>query len=193
VAWLLLPIPYWYRRSRRRGTLIAVAGAAVAVQLIAVTVPNATLTKYYRGLTGADPFYSPQRALDGGRAPFGRDPYRWVPQLSPLVLRADALASLVVEKVTGDPLRVTYAPFLGPRRSVAVGNGQGPAQAPIPDLWWWKRGLAGLLVAGVLAAVAGAVWLRIAMAIRHPTERGLGAWPTPVSAGAPTSDREPVV
>jgi len=97
-----------------------------------------------------------------------------------------------VERVTGDPLKVTYAPFLGPRRSVALRNGQG-GPAPIPDLWWWDRGLAGLFVAAVLAAVAAAVWLRIAMAIRHPTERGLDAVASPVSAGAPTSDRERVV
>ena len=168
VAWLfLLPIPWWYARARRPRLLAAVATLAVLVQLTAIAAPYSSFVAQYRGLTGALPTSGGPRLgadFDRRAAPFGRDPYRWVPQLSPLVIRAETVASALVFQVTGDPITVTYAPFFGPERS------------SIPDLtlvdaasqrWWGTGGLGGPILAVALTAAGAMLWFWLAVSARR--------------------------
>jgi hypothetical protein len=169
VAWLLLlPLPWWYRRSQRRKLFATIAVLAVGIQLLAVFVPNSAFINLYRGLTGASPFYAGQVTTNPVEwtAPFGRDPYRWVPQLSPVLLRAQAAAAVGTERLTGNRLRVTYEPFLGRSRSLLLPFRRGGTMG-IPDTWWWRQeGLGPKLTAGALGTVAIALWLWLARVMR---------------------------
>ena len=163
VAWLLLlPLPYWYGAHPRPRVLALVAGVAVVVQLLAISAPYNSFLAQYRALTDAYPVHSARLPGQPDRtaAPFGRDPYRWIPELSPLLLRAELVASGLSLEVSGKPLEVTYAPFLGPLRTVIL---DGTYTLVLPDVWWRNTSGLGLLSAAVCALVAGVGWLWLAL------------------------------
>jgi hypothetical protein len=136
VAWLLLlPVPFWITSLRRARILAGVAALAVAVQLLAVVAPPAALTHATRDLTGEPIFArSPATPLV---TPFGRDPIRWIPELSPLLFQTKLIASFVSVRLGGPAVTTTYAPYEGPRRSVTLdANALARYGFARPPLWW---------------------------------------------------------
>jgi hypothetical protein len=170
VAWLLLlPVPYWVTSVRRARILAAVATIAIGVQLLAVLAPPNALTLATRDLTG-EPIFQ-RSALERLETPFGRDPIRWIPELSPLLFQTKLLASYVSVNLGGPAITTTYAPYEGPKSSVTLddetlaGYGMGP-----PPLWWLQAGTGERRFAAVLLAAVGACCVAILLRIRRASE-----------------------
>jgi hypothetical protein len=161
VAWtMLVPIAWWARTELRQKVVAGMALVAILVQVIGVSAQYAHYTDAVRGLTGV-PIYRDRLGVPLERIPYGDDPTRWIPELSALLVQTEGLiSSQVVDRLGGDGLKVTYAPFEGRSRTVNLSD---PRYAMPLDFWWYPppryrllaRGLAALLLAISVAAAAG--------------------------------------
>jgi hypothetical protein len=159
VAWLLLiPVPFWVTSLGRARILAAVVAMAIAVQLLAVVAPPAALTHATRDLTGEPIFQrSPSAPLV---TPFGRDPIRWIPELSPLLFQTKLLASFVSVKLGGPAVTTTYAPYEGPTRHVTLDSDRlGQYGFARPPLWWLEPQTGARGILAVPFALVGALCL----------------------------------
>jgi hypothetical protein len=161
VAWLLLlPVPYWVTSVKRERVLAVVAVIAVGVQLLAVVAPPSALTVATKDLTGQPIFNrNPAEPLV---TPFGRDPVRWIPELSPLLFQTKLVASYVSVKLGGPAVTTTYAPYEGPKRKVTL-DAEHLAKYGFarPAVWWLQPGEGVRRVAAILFAVLGGCCLTI--------------------------------
>jgi hypothetical protein len=165
VAWLLLlPIPFWATTRRRRRILAAVAVVAVGVQFLGVVAPGTMIANAGADLTGQRLFTRPKPG-EPILVPYGRDPVRWIPELSPLLLQAKVVASKASMGLGGPPITTTYRPYEGAAHSVRLDRthlakyGFGS-----PYLWWAQGGVGAFGVIGVallLSAGAAATWLLV--------------------------------
>ena len=136
VSWLLLlPVPYWVTSLKRARLVGAVTVVAVFVQLLAVVAPPSALVLATRDLTTQPIFQrGPLAMLE---TPFGRDPIRWIPELSPLVFQTKLVASYVSVKLGGPPVTTTYAPYEGPVSKVTLDSDTlGRYNYARPPIWW---------------------------------------------------------
>jgi hypothetical protein len=125
IAWIpLLGIPWFVTSLGRRRVLYAVAAIAVAVQLMAVTAPTTTMLFLTDEWTGEEVFQhvGEQPPVT---TPYGRDPFRWIPELSPLLFQAKLFVSPLKAN------RVAYHPFEGPDHELTLDGYE-------PDFWWAK-------------------------------------------------------
>jgi len=183
VAWLLLlPVPFWVTSLKRARILAVVACIAVGVQLLAVVAPPSALTNATRDLTG-EPIFQ-RNPLEPLETPFGRDPIRWIPELSPLLFQTKLVASYVSVKLGGPAITTTYAPFEGRKHSVTLDAdtmtryGMGP-----PPIWWLQEKTGERRFIAVLLAVVGAVCVALLMRTRRtshsrPPAEGVAATST---------------
>ena len=71
-----------------------------------------------RALTGV-PIYLDRLGVPHEKIPYGNDGTRWVPELSAILVQSEALiSSQLIERLGGDGLEVTYAPFEGRSRTL---------------------------------------------------------------------------
>jgi hypothetical protein len=173
VSWLLLlPVPFWVTSLKRVRILAAVAVIAVGVQLLAVVAPPWALTLATRDLTTQPIFQrQPPWPLE---TPFGRDPIRWIPELSPLLFQTKLVASFVSVKLGGPAITTTYAPYEGPEARVTLdADTLAKYDFARPPIWWLhphagERGFAALLFV-VAGAFSVAMLYRIGRAsLRSP-------------------------
>jgi hypothetical protein len=134
VAWtMLVPIAWWVDSAFRRRVLAGVAVLAVFIQIVAVSVLYSHYMLIVQDLTGV-PIYEERAGLDPEKIPYGDDPTRWIPQLSPLLLQTEYLISTeVVNRLGGHGLEVTYNPFEGRTRTVNLSE---PGLKVPLDFWW---------------------------------------------------------
>ena len=120
VAWLLLlPIPFWAVTRRRKQIVAAVAVLAVGVQFLGVIAPSTMITNAGADITGYKIFTRPEPGHPI-LVPYGRDPIRWIPELSPLLLQAKVVLSKASMTLGGPPITTAYRPFEGPARVVRL-------------------------------------------------------------------------
>jgi len=160
-AWaLLVPIAWWATTINRRRVLVGLAVLGAAVQLIGVSVQYSRYTEHVRALTGV-PIYRDRLGVDRERIPYGNDGTRWVPELSALLVQSEALiSSQALERLGGDGLEVTYAPFEGRSRTLDFGDPRYKVEldywwVPPPSHRWLARALALAILLIALAAAAG--------------------------------------
>jgi len=160
-AWaLLVPIAWWATTINRQRVLVGLAVLGAAVQLIGVSVQYSRYTEHVRALTGV-PIYRDRLGVDRERIPYGNDGTRWVPELSALLVQSEALiSSQALERLGGDGLEVTYAPFEGRSRTLDFGDPRYTVSLdywwiPPPDHRWLARLLALAILLASLAAAAG--------------------------------------
>jgi hypothetical protein len=158
-AWtLLVPIAWWADSLTRRRVLIGFASLGIVVQLVAVSAQYSYYMAVVQELTGVK-VYGTRFGIDGETIPYGDDPPRWIPELSPLLLQTEGLiSSQVVEPLGGDGLKVTYDPFEGRSRTL---NLSAPNVRLSPAYWWHGAGPGRHLVALLLfiASVASGIGL----------------------------------
>lgn len=158
-AWtLLVPIAWWVDSQTRRRVLIGVASLGFLVQVVAVSAQYSYYIAVVQELTGVQ-VYATRFGVDGERIPYGDDPPRWIPQLSPLLLQTEGLiSSQIVEPLGGKGLEVTYDPFEGRSRTL---NLSAPNVRLSPAYWWHGAGIGRRLVALLLliASLASAAGL----------------------------------
>lgn len=182
-AWaLLVPIAWWADTAVRRRVLAGVAGLAVLVQIVAVSAQYAHYVDVVDALTGV-PVYQDRFGVPREQIPYGDDPPRWIPLLSPLLVQTEGLiSSQVVDRLGGDGLEVTYAPFEGPSHTVNLSD---PKLAMPLDFWWYPppehKWLARFLALLLLLAGAASAWWLYRLAWRPP--------PPPVRSPAPEPSR----
>jgi hypothetical protein len=147
-AWtLLIPIAWWADSLTRRRVLIGFASLGIVVQLVAVSAQYSYYMAVVQELTGVK-VYGTRFGIDGETIPYGDDPPRWIPELSPLLLQTEGLiSSQVVEPLGGDGLKVTYDPFEGRSRTL---NLSAPNVRLSPAYWWHGAGPGRQLVALLL-------------------------------------------
>jgi hypothetical protein len=173
-AWaLLVPIAWWVDRPRRRRALAWVAGVAIFVQVIGVSAAYSRYTHAVRGLTGV-PIYLDRYGVPNERIPYGDDPTRWIPQLSALLVQTEGLiSSQVIDRLGGDGLNVTYAPFEGRSRTINLSD---PRYRMQPDFWWDRppsyRWAARVLALAMLAIAVYAAVLLYRVSYRRPGTAG---------------------
>jgi hypothetical protein len=161
-AWtMLIPIAWWADSLTRRKAVAWLAAVAIGVQVIGVAAQYSHYLKVVRALTGV-PLLRDREGVPTERIPYGIDPMRWIPELSPLVVQTEELLSTqVVERVTGEGLTISYPPFEGRSRTVDLSE---PKLRTRLDFWWSAapryRGLATLLAALILA-VSVAAWVAL--------------------------------
>ena len=133
-AWtLLVPIAWWCDTEARRRMLMGVTVVAFGVQVVAVSAYYGQYVPVAQQLSGVQ-MYTERYGTDPEDLPFGIDPPRWVPQLSPLLVQGEGLvSSQVLERITGDGLTLTYHPFEGRSRSVDLSAPELRTQA---DFFW---------------------------------------------------------
>ena len=173
---MLLPLPWWAVTRGRRRVLAATAALAVAIQLVGVLSPYSSFTALAPAVTGVPLFE--QRTGDvpdsTPEVPYGRDGFRWVPELSPLVLQSKALASAALAATRGDGLVLTYRPFEGRATAVDVEAAMDGSNVRMPDLWWAHPAASGTshipLAILLLGALAYAL-LRLRELVRPPDAR----------------------
>ena len=170
VAWmLLLPIPWWADSLTRRRVLGVVAGIAVMVQVVGVTVPFTAYVVGVRTLTGAALYTQREDGLlNPTDVPFGRDSARWIPEISPLIFQTEVLAGTAVDAVGGPRLTVTYFPFEGVRgKAPLIGSELG---VKVPHVWWWDSRRPKSIAFGLalLLLSAACVYRLIAVYVRRP-------------------------
>lgn len=169
-AWaLLVPIAWWANTGLRRKVLVGVATLGVFVQIVAVSAQYAHYVDAVDALTGV-PVYQDRFGVPREDIPYGNDPTRWIPELSALMIQTEGLISTqIIDRLGGDGLEVTYAPFEGRSRTVNLSD---PKLAIPLNFWWYPppehkwlvRFLALLLL---LASVAAAARLYL-LAFREP-------------------------
>ena len=129
-----------------------------------------TLVVATRDLTGQPIFHrTPAKPLV---TPFGRDPIRWIPELSPLLFQAKLVLSKVSTTVGGPPITTVYAPYEGPVNKVKLDAAKRAEYGFGGPDFSWHQGGTGIFgaVALLLAAGAGAaaLLLRVARATGSP-------------------------
>jgi hypothetical protein len=158
-AWtLLVPIAWWGTTLTRRRVLTGLAAIAVLIQIVGVSVQYSYYIGWAQKLSGVQ-VYGERFGVDPQKIPYGDDPPRWIPELSPLLLQTEALiSSQVIHPLGGDGIEATYSPFEG--RSETIDFGAPGARVPV-DIWWTDGGLGyhllGILL--LLAALASAAAL----------------------------------
>ena len=178
-AWaMLVPIAWWADSALRQKVLVGVAALGVVVQIIGVSAQYARYTEAVRGLTGV-PIYQDRLGVDPEKIPYGNDPTRWIPELSALLVQSEGLiSSQVVERLGGDGLEVTYAPFEGRSRTINLSD---PKYRMALDYWWYPSShnpvaTRALGIAMLLLAVAAAAGLYvISFGRRRPWRAGVPA------------------
>jgi hypothetical protein len=159
VAWLLLlPIPFWAVTRRRKQILAAVAALAVGVQFLGVIAPSTMITNAGSDITGYRIFTRPEPGHPI-LVPYGRDPIRWIPELSPLLLQAKVVLSKASITLGGPPITTAYRPYEGRARVVRLDDehlsryGFGS-----PYVWWAQGGVGkfGALSVTLLLIAGGA-------------------------------------
>jgi hypothetical protein len=161
-AWtLLVPIAWWADSTLRRRVVAGVAVIGFLVQCVAVSAPYHRYINVIDALTDVK-VYTARYGIDPERVPYGDDPPRWIPTLSPLLLQAEGLiSSQIVERLGGSGLKVTYAPFEGRARTV---NLSAPEVRIAGDFWWqtpfhsFRARLVALLMLIVSLASAAALY-----------------------------------
>lgn len=170
-AWtLLVPIAWWADSGVRRKILVGIASLAVLVQVVGVSAKYSRYVDVVGALTGV-PVYQDRFGVDREDIPYGNDPTRWIPELSALVLQTKGLvSSQIVERLGGDGLEVTYAPFEGRSRTVNLSD---PSLDMPLHFWWyhapehkWLVRFIALLI--LLAAMASAAGLYVVSFGRNP-------------------------
>jgi hypothetical protein len=156
-AWtLLVPIAWWAEGRTRRRVLAGAASLAILVQVVGIAVSYAQFLPVVRTLTGV-PILRDREGAPLSRIPYGDDGFRWVPELSPLLLQTEGLLSTTVIEPLGGDLTITYAPFEGEAHSVDFSDPK--LRMPL-DFWWSAapryRGLACLLAFLILLVAGGA-------------------------------------
>jgi hypothetical protein len=135
VAFLgIVPIAWWCRTRRQRAIVAAVACLAVVVQLVGVVAPYQTYPGAYERLTGVD--LIPPRRLDNKGPPFGPDPLRWIPALSPLLVQGAVVVSSASEALGGPAITLRYAPHEGQHGSIDLNHYAEILGINVPDFWW---------------------------------------------------------
>jgi hypothetical protein len=119
-AWaLLVPIAWWCDTLARRRVLAVVAGLGFIAAAVGVSSYYGQYIPTVQQLSGVQIYGNRLAGLNADEIPYGDDPTRWIPQLSPLLLQSEGLlSSQVLERAGVDGLTATYAPFEGPSRSV---------------------------------------------------------------------------
>lgn len=145
VAWLLLlPIPFWAVTRRRRQILAGVAVLAIGVQFLGVIAPSTMITNAGRDVTGYQIFTRPKPGHPI-LVPYGRDPIRWIPELSPLLLQAKVVVSKASISLGGPPITTAYRPYEGPARVVRLDEQHLSRYGfGTPYLWWAQGGIGEL-------------------------------------------------
>lgn len=140
VAWaLLVPIAWWVDTQLRRRVLAALAVVAVLVQVVAVSASYTRYLTVIYELTGVH-VYGERGGIDPEQIPYGDDPPRWIPELSPLLLQAEGLiSSQIVERLGGDGIVVTYHPLEGRSRSLNLSR----PDVRIDGGFWWRGSVSG--------------------------------------------------
>jgi hypothetical protein len=170
VAWLLLlPIPFWAVTRRRRQVLAGVAALAVGVQFLAVVAPNNLIVFAGPDVTGYRVFVrlSPGHPVV---VPYGRDPPRWIPELSPLLLQAKVVLSKASMAVGGPPVTTAYRPYEGRAHAVTLDQEHLERYGFGRVFFWWTQGGVGgmgfvgallllALGAGSIASILRAGWM----------------------------------
>lgn len=133
-AWaLLVPIAWWCDSLVRKRVLVGVAVVAFAVQVVAVSAYYGQYVPVAQKLTGVQ-IYSERYGTTPEDLPFGIDPPRWIPELSPLLVQSEGLLSTeVLERLGGDGLTITYHPFEGRSRSANLSE---PGLRTEADFFW---------------------------------------------------------
>ncbi|HWO16489.1 MAG TPA: hypothetical protein VNM89_07230 [Solirubrobacterales bacterium] len=133
-AWtLLVPIAWWADTKLRRRVLLGVASLGVLVQMIAISAPYSQYVAVVRAMTGVE-VYGERFGVNIEKLPYGDDPPRWIPEVSPLLVQAEGLiSSQIVERLGGSGLEVTYHPLEGRTRTV---NMSAPGIRIAGDFWW---------------------------------------------------------
>ncbi len=123
-AWtLLVPIAWWTNTLTRRRVLIGVTAAAFVVQLIGASAYYGQYVTVVQKLTGVPIYQNRFLGIDTERIPYGDDPTRWIPQLSPLLLQSEGLISTqILEPLGSSGLEATYDPFEGRSRTVNLSD-----------------------------------------------------------------------
>jgi hypothetical protein len=170
VAWLLLlPIPFWAVTRRRKQILAGVAVLAVGVQFLGVIAPNTMITNAGPDVTGYRIFTRPEPGHPI-LVPYGRDPIRWIPELSPLLLQAKVVLSKASITVGGPPITTAYRPYEGPARVVRLDEAHLSRYGfGVPYLWWAQGGVGKFGAVGVifLLLTGGTATALLAVAARR--------------------------
>jgi hypothetical protein len=123
-AWaLLVPIAWWANGPKRRRVLAGVAVVAFAVQLVGASAYYGQYATLVQKLTGVPIYQDRFAGISTERIPYGDDPTRWIPQLSPLLLQTEGLISTqILEPLGSGGLEATYHPFEGRSRTVNLSD-----------------------------------------------------------------------
>lgn len=133
IAWtLLVPIAWWVDSLARRRILIWFTVVACSIQVISVGTQYAWYMPVVQRL-GAPVYTDRSKGVPYERIPYGLDPTRWIPQLSPLLLETENMVSQGIHQLGGDGLTVTYDPFEGRSRSLNLSD---PSLNAKLDFWW---------------------------------------------------------
>ena len=161
IAWaLLIPVPWWATTTARRRVLGVVVALAVAIQLLPVVSSPATLGAATMDLTG-QPIFRHSPTL---HTPFGRDPVRWIPELSPLLFQAKLVLSFASVRVGGPPITTRYAPYEGEVYQVTMDRARLDSWGfGRPTLWWFEPSAGGFRAAAAAFALLGAAALALLM------------------------------
>jgi hypothetical protein len=156
-AWtLLVPIAWWADSLTRRRVLTGVAVLGIGIQLVAVSVQYSYYMLWVQQLSGVQ-VYGQRFGIDPQKIPYGDDPPRWIPELSPLLLQTEGLLSAqVIDRLGIDGINVSYAPYEGRSRTIDM---SAPGIKPPLNFWWNNSGIGHYLVAALLfiaSAAAGA-------------------------------------
>jgi len=176
-AWtLLVPIAWWCDTTMRKRVLIAVAVAAFAVQVVAVSAYYGQYVPVAQQLTGVQ-IYTERYGTSPEDLPFGIDPPRWVPELSPLLMQSEGLlSSQVLEPLGGKGLTLTYHPFEGRSRSVNLSE---PGLRTEADFFW------SMMLRTFAARAAALLLLLLALASGYGLYL-LARMETPMNRSAPS-------
>ncbi len=133
-AWtLLVPIAWWCDSAVRKRILVVVAAAACAVQVVGVSTYYGQYVPVAERLTGVQ-IYTERSGTPSEDLPYGNDPPRWIPQLSPLLVMTEGLlSSEVIERLGGDGLTLSYHPWEGASNSVDLSE---PGMKTELDFFW---------------------------------------------------------
>jgi hypothetical protein len=160
-AWaFLVPIAWWCDSATRKRVLIGFTVVAVAVQLVGAGAYYGRTVPIEQQLGGVPIYTARYVGVNPETIPYGDDPPRWIPQLSPLLLQTEGLiSSQVLERLGIGALTATYDPFEGPVHTAEFSN---PAFRITPDFFWHE--LVPTTVARILAALfflmaAGGGWV----------------------------------
>jgi hypothetical protein len=153
---LLVPIAWWAGTVTRQKVVAGVACLGILIQVIGVSTQYVHYTDVVRGLSGV-PIYQDRVGVEPEKIPYGNDPTRWIPELSALLVQSEGLlSSQVIERLGGDGLDVTYAPFEGRSRTVDLAD---PRYRMDLDFWWVSpasNAMLDRLLAAALAILAAA-------------------------------------